>query len=87
MIKNIQHKNSERDYCPTCKRSLSIEYKEKLEWLDSEDFCSRYKISKGTLANWRSYGKIPYRKRYGKILYLKSEIDNFFLSNKKGVIL
>lgn len=45
-------------------------------WLDNADVCRMLNISKRTLQEYRTTGKIPYILLGGKVLYKESDIEN-----------
>ena len=55
-------------------------------WLTTDEVCSRYRLKKGTLANWRSERKIPFYKMHNKVLYSQEEMDEYILSQKVEVL-
>ena len=55
------------------------------EWLTSAETSEYLKISKSSLMNMVSSGRIPYYKFGRSNRYLKSELDELLLSQPKGV--
>lgn len=54
-------------------------------FIDGAEVIAELFISKRTLLNWRSTGKISYCDRFGKIFYFKQEIAQILLEGKKRV--
>ena len=55
------------------------------KWLNNQDVCQMLNISKRTLQDYRTEGKVSYHQLGGKILYAESDIekllnDNYFPS-------
>ena len=74
-----------------CKRSDSnvinsklSSLKNELEWMTTEQVADYLQTSNGYIRNLTSNGRIPYHKFGRKNLYLKSDLDNLILQNKKG---
>ena len=51
------------------------------DYLTDEDVMDKFGVSKGTLANYRSKGKLPYSKFMGKIVYKVVDIKDFLERN------
>jgi len=45
------------------------------DYTTDKEIMEKFGVAKGTLANYRSKGKIPYSKFMGKIVYKISEIE------------
>lgn len=45
------------------------------EWIDNDEACEIFKVSKRTMQRYRSNGKITYSLRGGVIRYTRAEID------------
>lgn len=54
-------------------------------FIDGAQVIAELFISKRTLLNWRSTGKISYCDRLGKIFYYKQEIAQLLLEGKKRI--
>jgi hypothetical protein len=52
-------------------------------FIDGSQVIQELYITKRTLLNWRSRGKISYTDRFGKIFYFKQEIATVLLEGKK----
>lgn len=52
------------------------------KWLDTKETCSILCITPQTLKIYRDKGRLGYSKIEGKILYLKSDIQNFLNNNE-----
>ena len=51
------------------------------DYLTDDDVANKFGVSKGTLANYRSQGKLPYSKFMGKIVYKVVDIKEFLERN------
>ncbi len=60
--------------------SLKIE-----EWLTSEMTASYLKVSVGVLRNMTSNGQVPYHKLGNRNRYLREDLRNLLLKNRRGV--
>jgi hypothetical protein len=54
--------------------------------MDGSQVVQELFITKRTLLNWRSTGRISYSDEFGKIFYFKQEIANILLEGKKRAI-
>lgn len=52
------------------------------KWLDTQEACSILCITPQTLKIYRDTGRLGYSKIEGKILYLKSDIQDFLNNNE-----
>lgn len=52
------------------------------EWLTSSDAAKILRVSEGTLLNMRSYGKIPYTKIHGRIMFRAKDVAAYILKCK-----
>ena len=64
----------------------SVSKKQKLSplgenWLDNSEVCMLLKISKRTLQEWRTTGRIPFSQHLAKIWYKASDISLFLENN------
>ncbi len=71
---------SSEPYTHDSKRSMKTED----EWLTSDEAAEFLRVSVKTLLNMVSSGKIPYYKLSNRNRYLKSELQELLLSNKRG---
>ena len=55
----------------------------KKEILYPIDVEKEYGLKRTTQANYRSRGKLPYRKQGGKVFYKRSELEAFILENSE----
>lgn len=55
------------------------------EWMTTEEAASYLKLSVGTLRNLASDGKVPYYKLGQRNRYLRKELKQLLLSNRRGV--
>lgn len=54
------------------------------EWMTTEEAACFLRLPVGTLRNWTSAGKVPYRK-FGRLnRYKKSELEDLLETNKRG---
>jgi len=56
------------------------------EWLTTKEASELLKISEKTLLNLASVGKVPFYKLGRRNRYLKSELNDLLLSEKRGVL-
>ncbi len=61
--------------------SLKIE-----EWLTSDEAALYLKVSVGTLRNLTSNGHVPYHKLGNRNRYLRDDLRNLLLKNRRGVL-
>lgn len=58
--------------------------KDEEEWLTTEEAAEYLKISPGSLRNMTSNGQVPFYKLARRNRYLKSELRNMMLKEKRG---
>ena len=61
---------------------LKVKYEE--EWLTTEEAAEYLKISPGSLRNMTSNGQVPFYKLARRNRYLKSELKDMLLKEKRG---
>ena len=53
------------------------------EYLDIIDVSKLLKVEQQTIYNWVSFGKIPYLKANGRLLFLRAEVDEMLRRREK----
>lgn len=53
-----------------------------MEYLTTNEACSKLKITRKTLETWCGEGKLPKYKIGGRVLYKLNEVDNLINSNR-----
>jgi hypothetical protein len=56
----------------------------KNEWIDTADFAMEFHVSKRAQEEHRRKGDLPFHKEWGKVYYLRSEIDAALIASKSG---
>ena len=54
----------------------------KNEWIDTADFAREFHVSKRAQEEHRRKGNLPFHKVWGKVYYLRSEIDAALIASK-----
>jgi hypothetical protein len=57
---------------------------DKNEWIDTVDFAREFHVSKRAQEEHRRKGNLPFHKEWGKVYYLRSEIDAALIAGKSG---
>lgn len=80
-MKQNKYFTSEVTHCTDIFSSLKTE---SCEWLSTREAAEHLRICEYTLRNIVSMGKIPYYKFGRRLRFLKSELNQYLLMNRKG---
>ncbi len=62
---------------------LNSEQGDGFGWISNRDLMSKLRLSKATLARWRSTLELPHTKVGGSVFYRISDVDAFLLAHRK----